>query len=223
MPIPVHRRSRLKCSVVAVAAGFVVACGAPHQPAPASSPEPAVINPARIDRVRAELPAGYEVTPLTGPVAPVTAWGYGPSWRVDPPGCAPLADPAGAAPAHGWSASGPGGIVYAVVAAAPGTVDSAVLGECGHFRVDGGRTTGSVDLTPAAPLESADTVAMATASTTVVEGGTETRSRADTVLAYLGDNVAFVVAVTDPGAPHPQLDAGFAASLLRKTVAALRG
>jgi len=43
------------------------------------------------------------------------------------------------------------------------------------------------------------------------------------VLAYLGDNVAFVVAVTDPGAPHPQLDAGFAASLLRKTVAALRG
>jgi hypothetical protein len=64
---------------------------------------------------------------------------------------------------------------------------------------------------------------MATASTTVVEGGTETRSHADTVTAYLGDHIAFVALLTDPGSPNPQLGAQFAADLMTKTVSALRG
>ena len=58
---------------------------------------------------------------------------------------------------------------------------------------------------------------------TVVEGGTETRSHADTVTAYLDDHVAFITVVTDPGSPHPQLGADFANALMVKTVAALRG
>lgn len=64
---------------------------------------------------------------------------------------------------------------------------------------------------------------MATATTTVVEGGTETRSHADTFTAYLGDYVAFVAVVTDPGSPNPALGQEFAAQLLVKTVSALRG
>ncbi|MGV0853541.1 DUF5642 family protein [Mycolicibacterium phlei] len=225
MSLPVDRQTRLKRCVAALAALLgPVACGSSQQQASeASSPDPVVINPARIDRVRTELPADYEVTPLEGPLAPVAAWGYGPQWSVDPPSCAALADPAGAAPVDGWSASGPGGIVYAVVAGASGTVDQAVLDECAHWTVASGRTTGSVALTSAPPIDSATTVAMATDSATVVEGGTETRSHADTAVAYLGGHVTFVVLVTDHGAPHPQLDAEFTASLLRKTVAALRG
>jgi hypothetical protein len=63
---------------------------------------------------------------------------------------------------------------------------------------------------------------MSTAVATVVEGGTETRSRADTFVAYLGDHVCFVALITDPGSPSPNLDAGFAADLLATAVAALR-
>ena len=64
---------------------------------------------------------------------------------------------------------------------------------------------------------------LSTATTTVVEGGTETRSHADTFIAYLGDYVAFVTVVTDPGSPDPALGQDFAAELLVKTVSALRG
>jgi hypothetical protein len=62
---------------------------------------------------------------------------------------------------------------------------------------------------------------MSTAVTTVVEGGTETRSRADTFIAYLGGYVCFVLLVTDPGSPAP-LQPGFAAELLIEVVSALR-
>ena len=64
---------------------------------------------------------------------------------------------------------------------------------------------------------------MATEATTVVEGGTRTRSRAHTVTAYLGDYLAFVTVVTDPGAPNSALGQEFASALLVKTVSALRG
>ena len=64
---------------------------------------------------------------------------------------------------------------------------------------------------------------MVTEAKTVVEGGTETNSRAHTFTAYLGDYLAFVTVVTDPGSPNPPLGQDFAAALLVKTVSALRG
>ncbi|WP_172800256.1 MULTISPECIES: DUF5642 family protein [unclassified Mycobacterium] len=213
--------------MAAVLALCAAACGGPPEPSHAQAPsaeDPPQINPARIERARSALPAGYEVSNLEDPLGPITAWGYGAQWSADPPMCAALIDPAdGAANTSGWSASGPGGIVYAVVAEAAGHVDPGTLDECGRFTVAGGRTTGTVTLGPAPVIDDAPTVALATASTTVVEGGTETRSEADTVTAYLDDHVAFVAVVTDPGSPNPQLGSAFAATLMRETVSALRG
>ena len=204
----------------------LVACGAPA-PSPPSPAVPsgtsAPVNVARIDRVRVDLPAGYETADLGGPVSPAAQWGYGAEPSSVPVGCGLLADPLGGHTATGWSASGPGGIVYAVAAPAPGAPDPAVIAECGQWTLSGGQTTGTAVLRPAPAVEDAVTVAMTTASTTVVEGGTTTRSQAETVTAYLGDHVAFVSVVTDPGSPDPQLGAQFADSLIVKTVAALRG
>jgi hypothetical protein len=98
-----------------------------------------------------------------------------------------------------------------------------VTADCGQWTLAAGRSRGNVTLTPAPTIDGAQTVATATATTIVVEGGTETRSHADTVTAYLDGHVAFVTVVTDPGSPNPQLDADFAATLLVKTVSALRG
>lgn len=76
---------------------------------------------------------------------------------------------------------------------------------------------------PAPAIHDAQTVAMSTAVTTVVEGGTETRSHADTFIAYPVGYVCFVALVTDPGSPGPTLQSGFAADLLSTVVSALRG
>ncbi len=206
---------------------LAVACGAGGSPPATSADFPsasAQVNPARIDRVRAELPAGYEVADVAGPVAPVTAWGFGTPWTVDPQRCAVLAHPAVVPETtRGWSGSGPGGIVYAVVSEGATGVDPAVVDECGQWQVSAGRSTGRVSRASAPTIDGAETIAMATATTTVVDGGTETHSHADTVTAYLDGHVAFVAVVTDPGSPNPQLGADFAASLMVKTVAALRG
>lgn len=213
-------------AVIVVSTICVAACGTSKRP-PDQPPSPEAaptVNPARIDRARTALPAGYEIADLDGPVGPITAWGYGAQWSANPSRCAALADPtAGATSTDGWSASGPGGIVYAVVAAAPGDVDPAVIDECRSWTVSGGRTTGTVTLGPAPAIDHVPTVAMATASETVVEGGTKTHSHADTVTAYLGDFVAFVTVVTDPGSPNRQLGPDFAANLMAETVSALRG
>ena len=64
---------------------------------------------------------------------------------------------------------------------------------------------------------------MVSDATTVVEGGTETHSRAATFSAYLDGHVAYVAVVTDPGSAGPALGPDFAATLLAKTVSALRG
>ena len=174
--------------------------------------------------MRGELPDGYEVADIAGPVAPAGVWGFGAQWTVEPPRCSVLADPAvEPGTTRGWSGSGAGGIVYAVVSAANGGLDPAVPAECGQWTLSAGRTSGNVTLTSAPTIEGAETVATATATMTVVEGGTETRSHADTVIAYLDDHVAFITVVTDPGSPHPQLGADFANALMVKTVAALRG
>jgi Domain of unknown function (DUF5642) len=156
----------------------------------------------------------------------VASWGFGPEWLADPPHCAALASPVEVATStRGWSGSGPGGIVYAVVSGrqAPVDFDPTLVGSCGHWTLTSGHTTGTVTLVDAPVIEGAATVGMATTATTVVEGGTETNSQAYTFTAYLGEYLAFVTVVTDPGSPNPPLGQDFAAALLVETVSALRG
>ncbi|MGV0812000.1 DUF5642 family protein [Mycolicibacterium boenickei] len=208
------------------------ACGPGPAPEPTqASPEPpvtsnvATVNPARIDRVRHQLPPGYEVVGIDPHSNPVSLWGFGPDWTADPAECATSAAPE-IEPARGWSASGPGGIVYAAVAKLPGP-PAASDASCDRWSVSSGHSVGTVTAVPAPAIEGAVTAGMATAVTTVVEGGTETRSHADTFTADLtsetGGYHLFVTVVTDPGSPTPALDSGFAADLLVKTVSALRG
>ena len=207
------------------------ACGppgtSPDTSTTASSAAELQVNPARISRTRAELPAGYEVADVGGPASPAAFWGFRPGWVTEPPQCGVLAGPAAdEATTKGWSGSGPGGIVHAVVVGsptAPVTLDPAVLGECGQWSVVSGNTTGTVNLVDAPAIDGATTVGMDTVAKTVVEGGTETTSTAYTFGAYLGDYLAFVTVVMEPGSPNPPLGQDFAADLLVKTVSALRG
>lgn len=212
-------------AIVATVVLAAVGCAAPPAP-PSTSTTSVSVNPARIDRVRGELPAGYEFGAVAAATSPVAVWGYGEGWTADPPQCAALADPVpDATTTTGWSASGSGGIVYAVVLGSPHPVhlDAALLDECGRWTVSGGQGHSSVTFTPAPTVDGAASVALVTDSTTVVEGGTQTLSHARTGTAYLGSHVAFVAVVTDPGSPNPQLGQEFAAALLEKTVSALRG
>jgi hypothetical protein len=205
--------------VVAACAQSPVSAPSTGAPAPSAS-----VNPARIERVRTALPSGYEVAALSGRPAPVVFWGLGPDWTADPPRCASFADPVpGAAAVRGWSASGAGGIVYAVVAESAATLDPSLIDECGQWTVSAGHTGGTVAFVAAPAIDGAATVGVSASTTTVVEGGTETHSHADTFTAYLGDYVAFVTVVGDPGSPNPQLGQEFASDLLVKTVTALRG
>jgi hypothetical protein len=209
----------------------LAACGPSDTSAPpattTSSATNSPVNPARISRSRAELPPGYEVADIGGPASPAAFWGFGPGWATEPPQCGVLAGPpTDDATTKGWSGSGPGGIVHAVVtgsAPAPVTFDPAVLGGCGQWTVTSGNTTGTVSLIDAPAVDGASTVGMDTVADTVVEGGTETTSAAYTFSAYLGDYLVFVTVVTDPGSPNPPLGQEFAANLLVKTVSALRG
>ncbi|MCT7657351.1 DUF5642 family protein [Mycobacterium sp. CPCC 205710] len=212
----------MKCSIAAIVI-CLAACGVPSEPDPEPLPSTRMppVNPARIDRVRGDLPDGYEVAGLAGGIAPAVSWGLGAEWTADPPQCGVLADPV-TGDARGWSASGAGGIVYAAVADGR-SPDPALLSQCGRWTVSGGKTSGDVSLGAAPSIDGAQTVGMATATTTVVEGGTETRSHADTASAYLDGHVVFVTVVTDPGSPNPQLGQDFAAELLVRTVSALRG
>ena len=205
----------------------LAACGhsgtSPRPSTTESSPAEAHVNPANITRARGALPAGYEVSDLTGPASPVAFWGLGPGWAAEPPQCGVLAGPAtDASTTKGWSASGPGGIVHAAVVGRV-TFDPAVLAGCGQWTVTSGNTTGAVHLVDAPAIDRATTVGMATDAKTVVEGGNETTSMASTFSAYLDDYLVFVTVVTDPGSPNPPLGQEFAADLLVKTVSALRG
>lgn len=220
---------RLIAAVVTIA--LCSACG--QSPSPPADTAPVrvtttsnggEVNPARIDRVRQELPAGYEVAGIDSRVAPIALWGFGPDWHADPAQCGRLAaadiDPA---TARGWSGSGSGGIVYAVVARTTAPAEPALAGQCGQWTVSGGHATGTVTGLDAPAVDGAQTVGMAATITTVVEGGTETRSHADTFTADLGAYHCFVTVITDPGSPNAALGADFAADLLVKTVSALRG
>jgi hypothetical protein len=222
---------RFWVATVLVATCVVAGCGQPGPP-PQPSPTPsstadAQVNPARISRVRGELPAGYEVADIGGPASPAALWGFKLGWVAEPPQCGVLAGPVtGDATTKGWSGSGPGGIVYAAVTGSPTspvTLDPVVLAECGQWTVTSGNTTGTVSLIDAPAIGGATTVGMDTRAETVVEGGTETASAAYTFSAYFEDYLAFVTVVTDPGSPNPALSQEFAADLLVKTVSALRG
>jgi Domain of unknown function (DUF5642) len=227
-----QRAVRLSALLSALVAAYALAaCG---QPATSTSTAPTAssvaksqVNPVRIDRARNGLPVGYEVADVGGPASPATYWGLRPGWVAEPPQCGTLAGPAPDDTATaGWSASGPGGIVHAMVVGGPSTpvtFDTAVLAECGHWTVTSGSTSGTVGLVDAPAIDGATTVGMTTVARTVVEGGTETTSAAYTFSAYLGDYLALVTVVTDPGSPNPPLGQEFAADLLVKTVSALRG
>ena len=183
------------------------------------------INPDNLRRMRPSFPAGYEVENLSGPASPASLWGLKAGWVADPPQCAALAQPADeSVPTQGLSGSGSGGIVYTVVATtkSPATPAPDVLDACAQWTITSGNTTATVDLVPAPRIDRVTTLATATATRTVVEGGTETDSAAHTATAYLGDHVVFVTVVTDPGSPEPQLPPSFAAEFLAQTVAALR-
>lgn len=207
----------------------------PAPPLETAAPADLTVEPARIDRARHALPPGYEVAPYTGAPTPLAVWGLAGPVEAQPGQCVELAaPPVRPGSAQGWSASGPGGIIYAVVAAAapaapvtdaPGAAAPAVpvgAAACRSWTVSAGHTSATVRELPAPALEAARTVGMATAATTVVEGGTETRADADTFVAHLGQFVCFVALVTDPGSAYPRLDAAFAAGLLVETVSALR-
>lgn len=219
----------MRALATCIAMVLCAACGQPAAPEPPGPPSQSTqqLNPGRVDRVRSHLPDGYEVTDLTGRSTPVTSWGLGPRWTADPEQCGSLADPVADGTTRGWSASGSGGIVHAVVvpAAVVQSAESAtaLTESCGAWTVSAGPTTGRVTLIGAPAIDGATTLGMAVDAATVVEGGTETRSHADTFTAYAGGYVAFVTVVTDPGAAGPALTAGFASNLLVETVAAIRG
>lgn len=209
--------------VLCAACGQAAPPSSPPTPSPSQSSSAAALQPARVERVRSDLPDDYEVTDLTGRAAPLALWGFGPAWTADPVSCGALADPAGDGAFHGWSASGPGGIVHAVVAISPVGLDPAAAESCGSWTLSAGPTSADVTLVGAPAIDGAATLGMATDATTVVEGGTETHTHADTFVAYLDGYVAYVTVVTDPGAAGPALRADFASGLLVQTVVAIRG
>jgi Domain of unknown function (DUF5642) len=185
-----------------------------------------VINPSRIKRISRDLPSGYEVSNFNGVAAPAAVWGLGNGWTVEPPQCAALADPAAGhtESAQGVSGSGAGGVIYAVVAQLRAArLDAAVLTGCSRWTVINGRARSDVRLIDAPHIDGAETVALASETSTSAEGGMRIGSHAETFVAYLSDFYAFTLLVTDPGSTNSPLPAQFAVDLLGKTVSALRG
>ncbi len=215
-----------------VACAVLAACA--HSPAPAPSPSPKSppahrvdVQPGKIKRVVGDMPPGYEVsTTVASAAAPTVIWGL-PGATATPPQCGALADPGDGRghSAQGVSASGSGGIVNAIVVAAPGPVqlDRGVLAACGQWSMVAGRATAEVRLAEAPHIDDADTVGMVAEIKSSVESGSEIDSRVYTFTAYLGDYCAFTTLTTDPGSALPALSPAFAADLLVKTVSTLRG
>jgi Domain of unknown function (DUF5642) len=220
---------KMRLRVAAVVVLVLASCAHARQPAPAPTGSTPVrhINPANIRRVGHDLPSGYEVTGVSGVAAPSAIWGLGPNGAETPARCAALADPAEGhgQSAQGISGSGAGGIVYAVVAAAPTgpvSLDQSLVTQCRQWTMNSGRATARVHLVDPPRIDGAETLGMAIDITTSVEGGNKIDSRADTFTAYLGDYYAFTTLISDPGAPHSSLTPQFAADLLVKAVSALR-
>ncbi|OBJ00064.1 hypothetical protein A5660_25665 [Mycobacterium alsense] len=216
-----------------MAAAALTACAHSHAPpAPATPTTPpahhTVVNPANIKRVVRELPPGYEVTSgIPSGAAPRVIWSLEADARAKPPQCAALADPGAGRDqsAQGFSGSGTGGIVDAVVVTLPGPVDldPGIVAACARWSMSDGHSTADVRLVDAPHIEGAQTLGMVTDTKSSVESGTEIDSRAYTFTAYLGNHYAFTTLTTDPGSALPALPPHFAADLLVKTVSALRG
>lgn len=215
-------------AAVGAACLCVAACGASPQPSPPSAPAvtaaaTGVIDPARIDRARYELPPEYEVADVSGRVTPLAQWGFGPEVNAEPSVCAAFGDPpVDRATVRGWAASGAGGIVYAVAADGTAGFDPSVRDRCATWTMSAGPATGSFRLLDAPAIGAADTIGMAADINTVVEGGTQTRSHVETFVAAEQGRVVYVTVVTDPGSADPALGPHFAADLLTRTVGALR-
>jgi Domain of unknown function (DUF5642) len=219
---------------IGIPAVLLAACA--HAPAPAPSAGPAKsptahnapVNPGNIKRVVRELPPNYEVTTgIPSGASPRVIWSLEADARAKPPHCATLADPGNGRDqtAQGFSGSGTGGIVDAVVVALPGPVDldRGVVAACGRWTMGDGHTTASVHLIDAPRIDGVATLGMVADTKSSVEAGTEIDSRAYTFTAYLGNYYAFTTLTTDPGSALPALQPQFAADLLVKTVSTLRG
>lgn len=209
----------------AVLMTVLAACGSPQErTAPPVAAPSGAVQPD-FTRVRAELPAGYEVGSFTGASGAPALWGFGPGWSATPPQCGALADPADGDPsARGLSASGEGGTLFVVVAAsAAGAPPMGVLTECSDWTMAYGHTIAEVTGTGGPHIEGAETTAWNAVARTVVESGSQTSTHISMQSAFFGSSVAFVTLITDPGSTQPALDPEFAAGLLATTVAAYRG
>ncbi|OBI90313.1 DUF5642 family protein [Mycobacterium sp. 1245805.9] len=213
---------------------LLAACAHAHAPAPTTTPSKptsgpnATVHPANIKRVVGELPPHYEVTTgIPSGASPRVIWSLEADARAKPPQCAALADPGNARDqsAQGFSGSGTGGIVDAVVVTLPGPadLDQGVVAACGRWTMSDGHTTASVRLVDAPRIDGVATLGMVADTKSSVESGTEIDSRAYTFIAYLGNYYAFTTLTTDPGSALPALPPQFAADLLVKTVSTLRG
>jgi len=201
------------------------ACGSttpPTRPTTPAAGKPA--DPAAIGRMRQHLPKdlqGYEFAALPAPAAPTTFWGMSAGSAADPPDCAVLV----AAPAdgvRGWSASGPGGIVYATAAPAAAPARE-LVGDCHAWSLSTGRAHAAVDLVDAPQIADAKTLGLTAHITTSVENGAQTHSQATTLIAYVDALAVSVTMVTDPGAVTPPLPAELPATLLDAAVRSVRG
>jgi Domain of unknown function (DUF5642) len=218
---------RVFASCIAVA--LCAACGqatAPESSSSAPAPSTSVVfsvTPANVLRARTTLPPDYELSALPADATPTALWGIGQNWTSEPPDCAGTVTPIAAdIPVNGWSASGPGGIVYVVAAEADVGTGPAIPADCLPWTMFTDHTDAVMAFADAPVIAGATTLGLTTDLTSKVEAGTETHSRAETFVAYLGAYVAYVVIVTDPGASGPPLDPGFASNLLVETVSAIR-
>ena len=179
------------------------------------------VDPARINRIRGDLPPGYEAGAADGVPSPAGFWGFRGAWTADPSQCAALIASGDPGAARGLSGSGPGGTLY--VGVVGGQPDPSRPADCDQWTMTNEHSSAAVSLIPGPPIDGAQTVGMTAEIRTVVESGTETDSTTHTYTAYLGDQIVFVTLVTDPGAAAPPLAPQFAADLLVASVAALRG
>ncbi len=221
---------RLRVAAVSAIVLLLASCSPAHQPAPAPSQTTAArhVDPANIRRVGRDLPPDYEVSAISGVAAPSALWGVAGQGAATPARCAALADPAGgqSQAAQGISGSGPGGLVYAVVVAAPTgpvSLDQSLVAQCRQWTMTGGGAMARVHLIDSPRIDGAETLGMATDITNSVEGGNEISSRVSTFTAYLGNYYAFTMLISDPGAPPSSLTPQSASDLLVKAVSALRG
>jgi hypothetical protein len=201
------------------------ACGStaePTRPTTAAAAKPA--DPAAIGRMRQHLPKdlqGYEFGALPAPAAPTTFWGMSSGATADPPDCAALVAPP-ADTARGWSASGPGGIVYAT--AVPAVAPAPELtGDCHTWTLSTDRARAAVDRIDTPQITDTRTVGLAAHITTSVENGAQTHSQATTLIAYVDTLSVSITMVTDPGAVAAPLPADLPAALLDAAVRSVRG